>query len=133
MSEVIRLENAVKMYDNGIRAVNDISLSISEGECVVISGPSGSGKTTLARLIAGMETPSSGEVIVLDRPVHQMTPDAAAVFRNINIGILRKDPEFLDTLTVLENVAMPLALRGAAAAQRIREAKEQLKTLDLGL
>lgn len=129
--EVIRLENVVKMTDNGKRTVNGITLSISDRECVVISGPPGSGKTMLVRLIAGLEKPSTGEVFVQEEPVHEMNLDTAAVFRNKNIGILPRNPAFLDNLSVVENVALPLAILGEAAAQSRRKAAEQLKLLGL--
>lgn len=131
MNEAIHLENVVKMYDNGIRAINSISFNVSQGECVAISGPPGSGKTTLARLIAGMEKPSAGLVIVQGEPVHEMAPERAAAFRNQNIGILQRHPAFLDRMTLLENVSLPLMLRGEAPVNSNKKAREMLKTLGL--
>ena len=60
--DVLRLENLIKMYDSGIRAINDISMSVSAGECIGIYGAPGSGKTTLVHLIAGLDKPSDGQV-----------------------------------------------------------------------
>ncbi len=130
MSDVIRLENAVKMAGNGARALSGVNLTIVKGECVTISGSPGSGKTSLARLIAGMDRPSSGKVFVLDKPLHEMRPDAAAVFRKY-IGVLMKYPAFLENLSLLENIALPLALRGEPAAARDKKVKEQLKNFGL--
>jgi len=131
MDNIIQLKNVVKMNVNGIRAINDISLSIPAGECVGIYGASGSGKTTLVHLIAGLEKPSAGQVYVLGTPVHEMEPDTAAEFRNRNIGMLSRNLAFLDNLTVLENVSFPLILRRASTAQRAKAAKEQLKIMGL--
>ncbi len=131
MREIIRLENVVKMMDDGRRAVNGVSFSVSKGDCMAVHGASGSGKTTLMRLIAGMERPSSGKVFVLDQALHEMDADAAAGFRNRYMGILNRNPAFMDGLTVLDNVALPLAIRGISLAQREKTAKEQLKTLGL--
>jgi ABC-type lipoprotein export system ATPase subunit len=131
MEEVIRLENAVKMAGSGIRTVNGASLSIRKGECVAVCGPPGSGKTALARLISGMDRPSDGKVFVLGKPMHEMKPDIAAAFRNRNIGMLTKYPAFMENLSLLENVAMPLMLRGESPAHREKKAKEQLKALGL--
>ena len=129
--DVLRLENLIKMYDSGIRAINDISLSVSAGECIGIFGAPGSGKTTLVHLIAGLDKLSDGQIYVLSEPVHEMEPGAAAEFRNKNIGILSHNPAFLDNLTMLENIAFPLMLRKIPTAQRVKAAKEQLKILGL--
>jgi putative ABC transport system ATP-binding protein len=131
MREIIRLENVVKMMDDGRRAVNGVSLSVSKGDYMAVHGASGSGKTTLMRLIAGMERVSSGAIFVLGEALHEMDADAAAGFRNRYMGILNRNPAFMDGLTVLDNVALPLSIRGISLAQREKTAKEQLKTLGL--
>lgn len=131
MKEAIRLENAVKMAESGIRAVGGVSLCVYQSECVTVSGSPGSGKTALARLIAGVDRPSGGQIFVLNKPLHEMRSDAAAAFRNKYIGVLQKNPAFMENLTVLENTAMPLMLRGEAAILREKKAKEQLKELGL--
>jgi ABC-type lipoprotein export system ATPase subunit len=129
--EAIRLVNVVKIYDNGIRALNGINIFIAVGEHIRIYGSTGSGKTTLARLIAGMEKPSSGQVIVLGEAVNEMNSSVVAAFRNRNIGVLQRDPEFMDRVSLLENVSFPLMLRGEATAKREKKARETLKMLEL--
>ncbi len=131
MSEIIRLENVIKMSPGGRRGINGVSLSVSKGERVAIHGAPGSGKTMLARLIAGMERPSSGKVFVLGKAMHQMDSDATAAFRSRHIGLLPRHPALMESLSVLENVTLPLAIRGIPLAQREKTAKEQLKTLGL--
>jgi ABC-type lipoprotein export system ATPase subunit len=131
MDEAIRLENVVKMYPGAKRAVNDLSLCIGEKQRVVISGALGSGKHTLMKLIAGMEAPSSGSITLLGKAVHAMDADAAARFRNKFIGVVPESPGFLERLTVLENIELPLAVQGTAPAQRRSRAIEQLKALGI--
>lgn len=131
MNEVIRLENVVKMYPGARRAVNGISLSIGDRQRVIISGPAGSGKRALMKLIAGMEAPSSGSVNVLGHAVHDMGADTAARFRNKYIGLVPGAPGFLERLTVLENIELPLAVQGVAQPQRRKAAQQQLKTLGI--
>jgi ABC-type lipoprotein export system ATPase subunit len=131
MKEVIRLENVIKMYPGGRRAVNEVTLSVCEGERVEISGPPGSGKSTLMRLIAGMETPSDGEITVLGKKVESMRPDTASNFRSRHFGIVLRCAGLTEQLTVLENTALPLAIRGVPAAKRNNAAREQLKALGL--
>ncbi len=127
MTACIRLAHVIKLYESGIRAVQDISFCVEQGAHVQIIGPPGSGKTTLARLIAGMELPSAGQIYVLGEAVHTMRADAAAAFRNQNIGMLQRDPVFLNDLSVWENVALPLAIRGAGRARQKEAAREQLQ------
>jgi len=130
MSDMIRLENVVKITE-GSRVLSGVNLVVAEGECVTISGPPGSGKSALARLIAGIDKPSAGEAWVLETPLHTLNADAAAALRNRYIGMLKRNPSFVDSLTVLENVAMPLVLRGEASARARGKAREQLKTAGL--
>lgn len=131
MSEIIRLENVIKVAENDRRAVNGINISINRKERVAIHGGTGSGKTTLMLLIAGMEPPSSGKVFVLDKAVHEMDADTAAEFRNLNFGIMRRNPGFMRRMTLQENIELPLAARGMAAQKREWAASEQLKTMGL--
>ena len=131
MGEIIRLENVVKMYENSRRAINDVSFTINEHESICVYGASGSGKTSLMKLIAGIEAPSDGSIYVKDKEVHNMDSDTAADFRNQNFGILARHHGLLDSLTVFENVTMPLAIRKVAVAKRRLSAMEQLKTLGI--
>ncbi len=131
MNEVIRMENVIKMADGNRRTINDVSMSIYEKEFVAICGVPGSGKSTLMRLIASMEKPSAGKVFVTDKAVHEMDADTAADLRNQNIGIIQREPGFMERLTVLENVALPLMIQGMALSRRKQIAKEQLKTLGI--
>jgi ABC-type lipoprotein export system ATPase subunit len=131
MNEVIKLENVVKMYPGARRAVNDITLSIGENERVIICGPAGSGKRTLMKLIAGMEAPSSGDITVMGKALHNMDPETAARFRNKFIGVVPETPGLFEGLTVLENLELPLAARGTAPPLRRKAALEQLKTMGI--
>lgn len=131
MNEAIKLANVVKQYDNGRRAVNDVTLNIDAGSTTFIYGPPGNGKTALVRLITGLEHPSAGEIVVLGEAVHKMREEEAADFRNRNISVMQRAPVFLDSVTVLENVMLPLAVRRVPAEKRQRLAKEQLLSLGL--
>ena len=129
---VIELREVIKMMPGGLRAVNGVSLCVRAGERVSVHGAPGSGKSALMRLIAGMEPPSDGEIHVLGEAVHAMDPDAAADFRNTHMGVMLRDPCLLPRLTVLENAALPLAIRGVPLAQRNQVAKGKLKALGFG-
>lgn len=131
MKEIIKLENVVKMYPGERRAVSDVSLAINKGQRVTIQGAPGSGKSALMRLIAGMERPSAGSIFVLEKAVHEMDEGAAAAFRNRHIGMMEREPGFIEKLSVLENTAMPLTVRGIPVFKRNREAKERLKETGL--
>ncbi len=131
MEDIIRLEKVVKMSHDGKRAINGVTMSILDRECVTIISAPGSGKTTLVRLISGLDKPSDGQVFVLGNLVNEMRNEEAAIFRNKNIGILHRNPAFLDNLSVLDNVAMPLIIRGDVPFQRRNKVMEQMKTLGL--
>ena len=129
--ETILLEDVVKLDVTGRKVINGLSLRVYSGEKVRIAGGAGSGKTCLIRLISGMESPDSGKVSVLGHPLYEMNADAKAEFRSIHIGLVSRYPAFLRRLTVLENVAMPLTLRGVSLAEREKYARTQLKKLEL--
>lgn len=130
MSEIIRLENVVKMT-GGQRVINDVSFIIHEGEHVQVCGADERGRAMLMKLIAGMEIPSDGAIFVMGEAVHEMDNDTAAAFRNRTLGICLKEASFMPSLTVRENVALPLMIRGMDVLKRERAAKEQLKQLGI--
>jgi putative ABC transport system ATP-binding protein len=108
---LIELRQVVKVYENaagGFRALNGIDLAIDRGEFVGIIGRSGSGKSTLMNMITGIDRPSSGEVRVGDTAVHQLSENQMARWRGRNLGIVFQFFQLLPTLSVLENVTLPM-------------------------
>lgn len=129
--DMIRLEHVVKMYDNGKRAINDVSLRICPHERAVIHGISGSGKTTLFKLMAGIEKPSAGNIFADGKAVHEMSVETAADFRNRTFGLLTRRPGFMDTLTMLGNISLPLAIRKMPADKCIPLVMEYMDMLGI--
>jgi len=110
---MIRLFNVRKVYSQGkneVCALMGVSLNIPEGEFDVIMGPSGSGKSTLLHLMAGLDQPTEGEVMVAGRIISQMSDNPVTLFRRQNIGFIFQFFNLLPTLTALENVMLPLIL-----------------------
>jgi putative ABC transport system ATP-binding protein len=106
-----------------VHILKDIDLNIGRGEAVGMVGPSGSGKSTLLMVMAGLERPDSGSVLVADQALGALDEDALARFRGRNVGIVFQSFHLIPTMTALENVAVPLELAGAsdAFAQAARE------------
>jgi putative ABC transport system ATP-binding protein len=108
---LIELNQVCKSYDSpaGVfTALKAVNLSIMAGEFVTIVGKSGSGKSTLLNVIAGIDRPSSGEVLVAGKAVHSMSEGEIAVWRGRNIGVIFQFFQLLPTLTVIENVMLPM-------------------------
>lgn len=131
MSEIIRLENVIKINDKNYRKLNGINLCVQERENVAFYGPLGSGKETLLMLIAGMFVPSEGKIFVLDQKIHDMNKDLAASFRNQNIGILHRNSGFINYLNIIENIELPLTIQGVSTAKRKKDAKDMLDFFNL--
>jgi len=108
---LIDLHQVVKIY-NGLAgdvvALNGIDLKVFVGEFLVITGKSGSGKTTLVNVMTGLDRSTSGEIWVEDAPLHQFSPEKAAKFRGQTMGVVFQSFELLPTLTVLQNVMLPM-------------------------
>ena len=105
----ITLKNVCKSYrmgSNTIRALNNLSLEIQQGEFVVVLGPSGSGKTTFLNLLGGLERPDSGEIVVGGELVSQMNEGALTAYRRRKVGFVFQFFNLLPTLTAQENVAL---------------------------
>jgi putative ABC transport system ATP-binding protein len=108
---LIRLENVVKVYDTGevpFTALRDVDLHVDTGEFVGLIGKSGSGKTTLINMITGIDRPSSGIVQVAGTPVHALSENELAKWRGRTIGVVFQFFQLLPTLTVIENVMLPM-------------------------
>jgi len=130
MKEIIRLENVVKMIV-GQRIINGVSFTVHEGDHVQVCGADENGRTMLMKLIAGMELPSEGEISVKGEALQEMGADKLATLRNRTFGICLREPSFMPNLTVWENVALPLMIRGMDVLKRERAAKAQLKQLGI--
>jgi putative ABC transport system ATP-binding protein len=105
-----------------LTVLDDVSLDVAAGEAVAVAGPSGSGKSTLLGLVAGLDTPSSGTIVVAGVEVTRLGENALARFRRETLGYVFQSYHLIPTLTAAENVAVPLDLAGAAAASaRARE------------
>ncbi|MDO9041758.1 MAG: ABC transporter ATP-binding protein [Desulfocapsaceae bacterium] len=112
---MIELKNASKQYRQGGReivALRDISLHIGKGEFLSIMGPSGSGKSTLLNLMGGLDQPTSGEVFINNRPLHNISDNELTLIRRRHVGYIFQFFNLLPLLTAAENVGLPLLLDG---------------------
>jgi putative ABC transport system ATP-binding protein len=112
---LIALASLVKTYDTGevpFTALKGIDLTVDRGEFVGLIGKSGSGKTTLINMITGIDRPTSGRVVVDGAPLHDMSENALAVWRGRTIGVVFQFFQLLPTLTVVENVMLPMDFCG---------------------
>lgn len=113
--EILKVENLSKVYgkgENQVHALKDISFSVEKGEFVAIIGPSGSGKSTLLHLLGGVDTPSSGKVLVDQTDMYALGETQLAVFRRRQIGLIYQFYNLIPVLTVEENITLPLLLDG---------------------
>ena len=132
---LIHLTDVHKIYQTHagkFSALNGINLTIHGGEFAAIVGKSGSGKTTLINLLTGIDRPTSGEVIVAGTPVHQLDENQLASWRGTNLGIVFQFFQLLPTLTVLENVRLPMDFCNFYKQdERIERALDLLKLVDI--
>jgi putative ABC transport system ATP-binding protein len=128
MSELVRLTDITKVYQGGVTgALNGVSVTVEEGEFTAVMGPSGSGKSTLLNLIAGLDRPTSGSVVVGGSDLGRMGETALARFRRDRIGFVFQFFHLLPNLTALENVLIPAQLKSNTSAEaRGRELLKQL-------
>ncbi|MDF0717915.1 ABC transporter ATP-binding protein [Muricauda sp. 334s03] len=119
MSKILKVQHLSKTYRSGehdLTVLNNVSFEVESGESFAIVGPSGSGKTTLLGLCAGLDTTNEGEIWLCGQNLFDLDEDGRARLRNENVGFVFQDFQLLPTLTALENVIVPLELRGVKKA-----------------
>ena len=133
METLVQLSKVTKRYDDdGTPAVAHIDMEVSRGESVAVMGPSGSGKSTLLNLIAGLDRPTSGEIVVGGERVDTLSETGLARFRRRQVGMIFQFFNLLDDMTVLDNVLLPAQLAGVPAARARARADELLAALRIG-
>nr|WP_205780317.1 ABC transporter ATP-binding protein [Allomuricauda oceanensis] len=118
-SKILKVQHLSKTYRSGehdLTVLNNVSFEVESGESFAIVGPSGSGKTTLLGLCAGLDTTDEGEIWLCGQNLFELDEDGRARLRNENVGFVFQDFQLLPTLTALENVIVPLELRGVKKA-----------------
>ncbi len=132
---LIELRNVKKTYRVGsaaIHALNGVDLVLEKGDICCIVGRSGSGKSTLLNLLAGLEHPTSGEIVVSRMHIERMTQSELIVFRQKKVGFIFQSFNLMPYYTALENVALPLSFRGIGRIKRDKIARDMLKAVGLG-
>ena len=113
--KILEIKNLCKTYGNGntaVKALDNVSFSVEKGEFVAIIGPSGSGKSTLLHILGGVDTPTSGSVIIDGTDISKLDETALAIFRRRQIGLIYQFYNLIPILTVEENMTLPLLLDG---------------------
>ena len=134
MEPIIRIRGLKKVYHVGeerVRALNGIDLDIYPGEFVCIIGRSGSGKSTLLNMMAGLEKPSKGSIVIAGEHLEKMSEKQLVNFRLKHVGFIFQQFNIFPSMTALENVTMPLVYRGVGTRKRKAAAASMLR--DLGL
>jgi ABC-type lipoprotein export system ATPase subunit len=125
------LTRVYKLGDSEVVGINQVDLEIAEGELVVLKGNSGSGKSTLLSLLAGLDRPSRGELIVGDHDLNKTTDSQLTHFRRQVVGMIFQSFNLLPTLNVVENICLPALLAGKTIAESRPKAMEFLEWLGL--
>lgn len=133
---MLKVERLTKTYavaeGRALTVLKEVSFGLGPGASLAIVGPSGSGKTTLLGLCAGLDQPSSGTVMLAGRSIGALSEDARALVRNEHVGFVFQNFQLVPTLTALENVMVPVELRGQGGAEVEAEARGLLARVGLG-
>lgn len=133
--KVIDIKGLYKIYEDNeteVHAVDGISLSFNEGEFAAIVGPSGSGKTTLLNMLGGLDKPTSGEIVIGNEKINELSPSQLIDFRLHNIGFVFQAYNLIPVLTAKENVEFIMDLQGRPKAEKEKRTRELLEQVGLG-
>ena len=134
MENIISIQDVSKIYRIGnekVVALDNVSLNISKGEVCCFLGTSGSGKSTLLNLLAGLEKPTKGRIVIKDNELHKLSEKKLTKFRQNYIGFVFQSYNLIPTLTALENVCLPLTFKGISKRKRENRARKMLKDVAL--
>jgi len=134
VEKVISVKNLYKLYrvgDSYVHALNGVDFEIYKGEFCAIVGTSGSGKSTLLNMLAGLEKPTRGEVVLNGEHIEKMNEEQLVRFRRENVGFIFQSFNLLGTLDAVENVALPLTFRGVPRDVRLKKANHMLDLVKL--
>ena len=129
--EIKGIKKSFGTGDSRVNVLKGFDLEIERGEFCVLLGPSGSGKSTLLNMLAGLEKPTRGEVIVAGKHIEQMKENELVKFRGENVGFIFQSFHLMGTMNALENVALPLTFRGEPRKERIKKADRMLDLVSL--
>lgn len=126
------LSKVFRVGESRVVALNRVNLEIRRGTFTAVVGTSGSGKSTLLNMIGGLEKPTSGEIIVAGQPLHRFSESQLVTYRREQVGFIFQSFNLLESMTALENVALPLSFRGISKRARLAQARVVLTQLGLG-
>ena len=132
---VIQVKDLYKIYrigTNKVRALNGVDFSIEKGEFCCIVGTSGSGKSTLLNMLAGLEKPTIGQIVIAGEHIESKNESQLVNFRQAHVGFIFQSYNLMQNMTAIENVAMPLTFQGVSKWERERRAIKMLKLVGLG-
>ncbi len=129
--KVSHVNKQFKLPGETVGVLTDINFEVKEGSFTIIYGPSGSGKSTMLNILVGLEPPTSGTVELLDQDLYQLTPDDRARFRQLSLGMVYQTNYWINSLSVIENVAFPLYLAGYDYKQAGELAQISLESVGL--
>ncbi|MFZ1290208.1 MAG: ABC transporter ATP-binding protein [Melioribacteraceae bacterium] len=135
MSDIIEVKNLSKSYWRNnleIPVLNELSLNVKEGEFLALMGPSGSGKTTLLNIIAGIDRPTNGNVLVANTDISKLSESDLAKWRSSHVGFVFQFYNLIPVLTAFENVELPLLLTKLSKAERKKHVDTALSIVGLG-
>src|SRR6202045_3096251 len=133
-AKVVQVRNVSKVFKRDafeVKALDDVSIEIAAGEFMALMGPSGSGKTTLLNMIAAIDRPTSGELLVMGENIFRLSDGQSAKWRNTHVGYVFQTFNLIPVLTAFENVELPLLLTKMTTQQRRDHVLTALKLVGL--